>query len=683
MPGRTQVLASSLALALPLLGACARSGPAPGDLRRAAPGEARGSDAPPARASDARAPLPPAARVGSGRVFALLVNGGGSPDQNYASHVDHLRGVLERLARAGVPPARITVLASDGADPAADVAAKDAPPAGAALLTGTAFEATLVAPLRFESTALPGATLGPATPRALDRWFTDARGRLRAGDTLFLYVTDHGTNGTADPLASRIVLWGRNASISVRQLKALLGRLPAGVRVVTLMSQCFSGGFAHLALGPTPPNGAVCGYFSTTADRPAYGCYPESRGRDGIGHSFELLGALDARGSLPQAHAAILSADDTPDVPLRTSDVYLRQLVARGARAAGQDEAAFADRLLEEAAQAPGTGAIANARAGASPPAPAAAGESRRLVAEVAASFGLAPPATLASLDEARLRLEQLARALDAYGRDWDQTLAETNQRHLERFLETHPEWNRRLTPAALRALGPDERRARAERLLAALRGFLGRRKEASDRVAALDERGERASGAAYRTDVRLGTLERLRHLLLRLAGEVYLATRGTPEERAGLAALTACEDFSLPGGPARPKPPRPPLPPLAEDERVAHELRPGWLGIAFQPAAPRGRPVAAPLTEGASTVTGVVPGSPAAQAGLRPGDVVLGPPGAPFADPEEIKSWTKLAPVGKAQRLVLLRRGERLVLDFTPAPLPLRQARGGGEPGR
>ena len=59
-----------------------------------------------------------------------------------------------------------------------------------------------------------------------------------------------------------------------------------GVRVAAVMSQCFSGAFANLvraSAGSDRPAGNVCGYFASTADRPAYGCYPENRGRENVG----------------------------------------------------------------------------------------------------------------------------------------------------------------------------------------------------------------------------------------------------------------------------------------------------------------------------------------------------------------------------------------------------------------
>src|SRR4029453_6465498 len=103
-------------------------------------------------------------------------------------------------------------------------------------------------------------------------------------DTLLVFVTDHGTRNAEDPNNGSITLWDQ--SLSVLEFRALLAPLHPGVRVVTIMSQCFSGAFAS-AMRPLEgslPTGDVCGLFASTADRPAYGCYPEGRDRDRIGH---------------------------------------------------------------------------------------------------------------------------------------------------------------------------------------------------------------------------------------------------------------------------------------------------------------------------------------------------------------------------------------------------------------
>src|SRR5207247_8270766 len=219
-------------------------------------------------------------------LHVLMVNGGGSKAQNYQSHFLHLRRLLELLARAGVPSDRITVFSADGSAPEADMAAREIEPeADFRLLHGTRLAAALRTQIVYANSEIPGVPLRAATRAGLTGWFKQARRRLRPGDTLLVYVTDHGSKNDKDTADNRIVLWGAQESISVTELAALTRQLDPGVRVVALMSQCFSGAFANLMsvrAREGQPSGAVCGYFSSTPDRPAYGCYPENRGKDNV-----------------------------------------------------------------------------------------------------------------------------------------------------------------------------------------------------------------------------------------------------------------------------------------------------------------------------------------------------------------------------------------------------------------
>src|SRR5437762_1474883 len=234
-----------------------------------------------------RQPLPAAKpalpRVGDAvdRVHVLMVNGGGSKAMNYQSHLLHVQQLLDVLRHAGIRPDQVSVFSGDGADPAEDLAVREAQPeAEVWLLRGTRLEHQLATPITYANSSVPGVELQAATKENLRRWFKRAHRALGRRDTLLLYVTDHGQKNAEDSLNNSITLWGPNESLSVSELRELLRMLRPGVRVVMLMSQCYSGAFAHLvAVEPdAPPTGNLCGYFSSTADRPAYGCYPENRG---------------------------------------------------------------------------------------------------------------------------------------------------------------------------------------------------------------------------------------------------------------------------------------------------------------------------------------------------------------------------------------------------------------------
>jgi hypothetical protein len=193
-----------------------------------------------ARPATATEPVPP------DRLHVLAINGGGDREDNFASHLSHLRQLGGLLERAKVSRDHITVLSGDGSNPAPDLAVAEPEPEGTWLLEGTELGGLLRHATEFENSTLEGYRLRPATRSELRLALASLRARLKSGDTLLVFVTDHGTLDARDPLDNRISLWGARESVSVRELTGMFSRLPASVRVVTLMSQCFSGGFAYL-----------------------------------------------------------------------------------------------------------------------------------------------------------------------------------------------------------------------------------------------------------------------------------------------------------------------------------------------------------------------------------------------------------------------------------------------------
>src|SRR5262249_45471537 len=146
--------------------------------------------------------------------------------------------------------------------------------------------------------------------------------------------------------------------------------------------------------------------------------------------------------------------------------------------------------------------------------------------------------------------------------------------------------------------------------------------------------------------------------------GRSYLATRGTPAERTAYAALRGCEDLTLgtgaplPGGTALAE--RPAFPRFEDDLRVVEQIIPGWMGIRFRPVPP-GQRAELGVADGATAVVTVFPESPAAAAGFQLGDIVIGPPGAPFTEPHQIREWTMLSKIDEPAPLDVLRGTERI----------------------
>jgi cytochrome c biogenesis protein CcmG/thiol:disulfide interchange protein DsbE len=118
----------------------------------------------------------------------------------------------------------------------------------------------------------------------------------------------------------------------------------------------------------------------------------------------------------------------------------------------------------------------------------------------------------------------------------------------------------------------------------------------------------------------------------------------------------------------------------LDDDLRVLREVTPAWMGIQFDALTPSRR-ARMQLGEGPQIVVRVIDGSPARDAGLVPGDVVLGPPGRPFTEEGEIKGWTMLLPPGQPQPLEVMRAGRRVELSLVPSERPLGPLPAAGPP--
>jgi thiol-disulfide isomerase/thioredoxin len=601
-------------------------------------------------------PVPP---VDPGRFWALIINGGGSADQNYQSHLLHVRELVGLLAQGGLDRARIAVFASDGSDPGRDLAVRARQPEpNFWQLEGTPMAAPLRTPIELANSQVADTPLQPATEEAIGRWFAGTGRRLRAGDTLLLYVTDHGSpdpRQPANPRKNRISLWGKGAHLTVEELGAQLARLDPGVRVVSLMSQCFSGGFAQLyrdrqSAGP----GGFCGYFSSTADRPAYGCYPENLDKDNVGHSFHFFAELAQGRSLTAAHREVLTTDRTPDVPLRTSDVFLQDLLARAAQAAGQERPAFTDGLLKQAWQD---------RKRWEP--------ELRLLDRVGRTFGMWSPRSFAELREQSQSVPAFAQTVADLRRAWEDGVEDLNLARLARLGETDPSWRVRLAPTRLRSLRESER----GRLTAELLAALGQLEVGRDRLTALHERREQAAAMDYRMEVRTAALLRLGTLLDGVAGQVLLARPEHARERAMYQDLLACEALRLP--PARSAPPaappaREPFPAFAEDVQLASKVVPSYIGIVFEALSPAQQNRFG-LPAGAALIRNVYADSPAQKAGFLPGDVIVGQPGRPFTLHHEVRIWTYFASAGTPQPLDVLRGGERLPITIVPQRRPSR----------
>ena len=577
-----------------------------------------------------------------------MINGGGEPDRNYQSHLLHVRELIALLVDRGVAADDIAVFASDGDEPKPDLAVLDERTEKHFwLIENLAVGAKLRPAVRLVSSEIDGVRLRPASRAAISSWFEEEARKLGEGDRLLIYVTDHGRKNKSDLRNNSIVLWGED--LSVTDLKRLLAKLPAGVRTVMLMSQCFSGSFAHAIFGDTASprsiDDKICGYFSSSADRFAYGCYPENLGKRNVGHSFHFIDAVRVLGSFPRAHDRVQLTDRTPDVPNRTSDHYLQWLVRAHAGSASVSYDAFADELLGQAWSDELHYRYAL--------------EQLDQLGEVFGAFG---PRTFAELRERTANLPDLRHDLRRYARSWGGALLDVKQENFDRFIAVQPEWGARVGSDVIEDLEPPELRTLRRILLDDLWAFTMADPLVRKRLKLLRTMSREAAAAAYRMEVRLAVALRMREVLGRIAGEVFLDHYANHAERAAYEGLVACEDFAL--EPAAPVLARldlgPSYPPLDEELRLLASVLPGWLGIQFRPLDGDRRALLG-LERGAVSVLLVYPHSPAAEAGIVADDIVLGPPGGHFTERNQIREWVMTSLADREQRLDVL-RGDRIV---------------------
>ncbi|MFQ5479331.1 MAG: C13 family peptidase [Candidatus Binatia bacterium] len=597
---------------------------------------------------------PPSSRRGNpadsstpyqGATWALLINGGDKPEINYQSHLLQVRELRDILMDSGIEVDHTVVFSSDGTDPRADLAVREIQPQKDFwLIEGLPIGAALRTEIHFENSSVEGVRVQPATKESLRAWFSSNATSLAPGDTLLIYVTDHGRKNPSDLRNNYIVLWGEE--LSVNEFKGLLSLLPKGVRVISLMSQCYSGSFAnamYMSDRSSRDPREICGYYSSPADRPAYGCYAENRGKNNVGYSFRFFEALRLYGNLHDAHERVLLTDRTPDVPNRSSDHFLEMLLSRAAARQDQSFSAFVDGLLAQSWQDE-----------------IHYQSEFEYIDKLGRAFGSFGPRSLRELEERSKNIPRIGKELSGYVRSWKSALNDLARENFDRFLNAYPFWRDYVRHTFVQDLDHEGKRRLGRWLLKDLGAFLDTDPDTRDRLHALRTITEEAKAASYRMEVRRGTVLRIRSLLVRIAGLVYLDRHASDAEQERFGRVEACEEMSLarPLRPSRLKRALPiPFPPLVDEMELLASVMPGWLGVEFAPpdAATRRE---FELERGAVRITKVLPNSPARAAGIREGDIVLGPPGSYFVERNQIREWIMTSLVGEIRRLDLLRNG-------------------------
>lgn len=259
----------------------------------------------------------------------VVFGGGWGPEGTQASIEAHVQALAETLS-----PAEPTVLfAGDPKLDTVQVAAERENEVDA--LLGLVFDRRTHLQVEYrkkrigQGTASKEAVLAAITASA-------------AKDGLVILGAGHGTGETADQPAA-LELWGPDDKLSVQELAKHLDGLKKGP-VALVLGQCHSGAFTSVAYeGGQPPRLASpprCVLAAVPADREAAGCTPDLTDPSARSYMALIAEALgdgkadydgDGAVSLAEAHAYARIHDQTVDVPVSSSEVWL--LNRLGARA--------------------------------------------------------------------------------------------------------------------------------------------------------------------------------------------------------------------------------------------------------------------------------------------------------------------------------------------------------------
>jgi serine protease DegQ len=106
-------------------------------------------------------------------------------------------------------------------------------------------------------------------------------------------------------------------------------------------------------------------------------------------------------------------------------------------------------------------------------------------------------------------------------------------------------------------------------------------------------------------------------------------------------------------------------------------QVKRGWIGVEPNELSPELAETFGVKAEHGVIITGVLQNGPAAQAGLRPGDVVVGVAGKPVGNVPELLTRVAMLKPGTAATFNVLRQDRQIALQVTPGqrPRPARTA--------
>ncbi|XZE19015.1 hypothetical protein SH449x_004325 [Pirellulaceae bacterium SH449] len=277
--------------------------------------------------------------------YFLVVGGGYSPESNQASleaNFIFFQDILVQLNKGDEPQ---FYFFSDGDDPSEDLQVT-APKPNAEhelfkLMRGIHRQET--DEVIYRNHQVPRVE-GANTPANVKQCLKRIASEATAGDRVIIYITAHGGSGPRKTPRNTTVMGWKRSSFSVSDLAGWLQSIPTEVPCISIMAQCYCGGFADSIFADGDEKKSLTerlqiGFFAQQHNLPAAGCRPDIEndeefssyfwgamiGRSRTGEPFHDADEnQDGKVSFAEAYAFTVIKSRTIDIPLRASERLLR-----------------------------------------------------------------------------------------------------------------------------------------------------------------------------------------------------------------------------------------------------------------------------------------------------------------------------------------------------------------------
>ena len=289
------------------------------------------------------------ARLAHATDYFITLGGGPSREENQASLEANVLFFKQVIKDKHPEAFRHDIFFAHGDDPAADVQVMAEKPKESELPASDLLSSLYRRPSNRQQVTYRNHQVAEITgaldPQLIREDLEKLAKTATSNDRLIIYVTAHGGPGAKDdPFDTSIDCWD-SKKITAREFSQWLDKLPPDMPVVMVMAQCFCGGFGRLIFQDLDESKGFTtrprvGFFAQQHDLPAAGCRPDIEHDEEFSSYFwgaiaghRRSGAkidncdLDGDGvvSFAEAYAYAVTADDTIDIPLRTSEVFLRK----------------------------------------------------------------------------------------------------------------------------------------------------------------------------------------------------------------------------------------------------------------------------------------------------------------------------------------------------------------------